>query len=157
MRREVCVLSGPCTDLTQVKKKLPFCLLSTTRSSRIILVPPRAVIIIYKRYVEKIGNIALMLGLLKILCHGVMHKFWKMFSLVQNSEKFTRYSTKCHTTGSFTTSVSNGLLFPIYGSEGLSEPTGGSPDVVHLLKYAFLVLRWLSMVHRVLEGKDTNR
>ena len=41
-------------------------------------------------------------------------------------------------------------------SERLPEPTGGSPDVVHLLKYASLVLGWLPKAYRVLEPKDTN-
>ena len=38
-------------------------------------------------------------------------------------------------------SKNNGLLLPKYESERLPEPTGGSPDVVHLIKYASLVYR----------------
>ena len=38
-------------------------------------------------------------------------------------------------------SENNGLLLPKYESERLPEPTGGSPDVVHLIKYASLVFR----------------
>ena len=41
-------------------------------------------------------------------------------------------------------------------SERLPKPVGGSSDVVHLLKYASLVLGWLPKVYRALEGKDTN-
>ena len=37
-------------------------------------------------------------------------------------------------------SENNGLLLTKYESERLPEPTGGSPDVVHLLKYAFEVI-----------------
>ena len=53
-------------------------------------------------------------------------------------------------------SENNGLLLPKYESERLPEPTGGSPDVVHLIKYASLVFRWLPMVYTVQEAKETD-
>ena len=40
--------------------------------------------------------------------------------------------------------------------ERLPEPTGGSTDVVHLLKYASLFFGWLSKTYKVLEAKSTN-
>ena len=43
-----------------------------------------------------------------------------------------------------------------FESERLPEPTGGSSDVVHLLKYASLVFGWLPKAYRVLEAKDTD-
>ena len=38
-------------------------------------------------------------------------------------------------------SENNGFLLIKYESERLPEPTGGLPDVVHLIKYASLVFR----------------
>ena len=41
-------------------------------------------------------------------------------------------------------------------SERLPEPTGGSPDFVHLIKCDSLVFSRLSKVYTVLEAKDTD-
>ena len=38
-------------------------------------------------------------------------------------------------------SENNGLLLPKYESERPPKPTGGSPEVVHLIKHASLVFR----------------
>ena len=40
-------------------------------------------------------------------------------------------------------SENNGLFLPKYESERLPVPTGGSPNVVHLIKYASLVFKLL--------------
>ena len=44
---------------------------------------------------------------------------------------------------------------PIFESLGLFEPTGGSPDVVHLIKYASQVSGWLLTAQMGLEKKES--
>ena len=41
-----------------------------------------------------------------------------------------------------------------YESERLLDPTGGSPDVVHLIKYVSLVLGWLHKAYTVSEANE---
>ena len=53
-------------------------------------------------------------------------------------------------------SENNSLLLTKYESERLPEPTGGSPDVVHLIKYASLVFRWLPMLYTDQDAKETD-
>ena len=48
------------------------------------------------------------------------------------------------------------LLLGKYECQWHFEPTGGSPDVVHLTKYAPLVFGWFPQAYRVLEAKDTD-
>ena len=48
------------------------------------------------------------------------------------------------------------LLLQKYESERLLDPTGGSPDVVHLIKYVSLVLGWLPKAYSVSQAKDVD-
>ena len=48
------------------------------------------------------------------------------------------------------------LLLQKYESERLLDPTGGSPDVVHLIKYVSLVLGWLHNAYTVSEANEIN-
>ena len=48
------------------------------------------------------------------------------------------------------------LLLQKYESERLLDPTGGSPDVVHLIKYVSLVLGWLHKAYTVSEANEIN-